>query len=162
MLATVPSATLVGIDGHAVTVEVHIGRGLPSFTVVGLPDAACREARDRVRAAFASPELAATFLIINGLLLFAGERLKSRGSGTLDELGWPAAIGIGLAQCLAFIPGLSRSGATLVAGLSGKVDDRVLEAARYQIDTLEPMPDKPVRLAVPDVPLASLTPLRRR
>jgi undecaprenyl-diphosphatase len=71
-----------------------------------------------VRAAFASPVLAATFLVVNGLLLFAGERLKSRGSRTLDELGWPAAIGIGLAQCLAFIPGLSRSGATLVAGLA--------------------------------------------
>jgi undecaprenyl-diphosphatase len=71
-----------------------------------------------VRQAFASPELAATFLIINGLLLFAGERLKSRGSRPLDELGWKEAIGIGLAQCFAFIPGLSRSGATLVAGLA--------------------------------------------
>ena len=71
-----------------------------------------------VRAAFASPELAGTFLIVNGLLLFAGERLKSRGSRPLDELGWKEAIGIGLAQCLAFIPGLSRSGATLVAGLA--------------------------------------------
>ena len=71
-----------------------------------------------VRAAFASPELAAAFLIVNGLLLFGGERLKSRGSRPLDELGWKEAIGIGLAQCLAFIPGLSRSGATLVAGLA--------------------------------------------
>ena len=51
MIATVPSATLLGIEGHPVSVEVHIGRGLPAFTVVGLPDAACREARDRVRAA---------------------------------------------------------------------------------------------------------------
>src|SRR6185437_16005898 len=71
-----------------------------------------------VRAAFASPEIAATFLIVNGLLLFGGERLKSRGSRPLDELGWKEALGIGLAQCLAFIPGLSRSGATLVAGLA--------------------------------------------
>jgi undecaprenyl-diphosphatase len=71
-----------------------------------------------VRAAFASPTLAATFLIVNGLVLFAGERLKRAGARTLDELGWKAALGIGLAQCLAFIPGLSRSGATLVAGLA--------------------------------------------
>ena len=70
-----------------------------------------------VRAAFASPVLAATFLIVNGLMLFAGERLKGNGKRELDQLGWKAAIGIGLAQCLAFIPGLSRSGATLVAGL---------------------------------------------
>ncbi|HEY6531767.1 MAG TPA: YifB family Mg chelatase-like AAA ATPase [Acidimicrobiales bacterium] len=51
MLATVPSATLVGVDGFPVTVEVHVARGLPCFTVVGLPDTSCREARDRVRAA---------------------------------------------------------------------------------------------------------------
>lgn len=51
MLATVASSTLIGVRGHPVTVEVHIGTGLPGFTVVGLPDASCREARDRVRAA---------------------------------------------------------------------------------------------------------------
>lgn len=54
MLGLVPSACLLGIDGHAVTVEVHVTSGLPSFTVVGLPDASCREARDRVRAALQS------------------------------------------------------------------------------------------------------------
>lgn len=51
MLASIPSAIVLGVDGHAVTVEVHIGLGLPGLTIVGLPDAACREARDRVRAA---------------------------------------------------------------------------------------------------------------
>lgn len=51
MLATISSATLSGIDGVPVTVEVHVANGLPGFTVVGLPDASCREARDRVRAA---------------------------------------------------------------------------------------------------------------
>jgi len=51
MLATIGSATLSGIDGAPVTVEVHVANGLPGFTVVGLPDASCREARDRVRAA---------------------------------------------------------------------------------------------------------------
>ena len=54
MLAIATAATLVGVDGHVVTVEVHISSGLPSFTIVGLPDAACREARDRVRAAVLS------------------------------------------------------------------------------------------------------------
>lgn len=51
MLATVAAATLAGIDGVAVTVEVHVGKGLPGFTIVGLPDTSCRESRDRVRAA---------------------------------------------------------------------------------------------------------------
>ena len=54
MLGLVPSATLLGIDGHAVTVEVHSSGGLPSFTVVGSPDGACREASGRVRAALLS------------------------------------------------------------------------------------------------------------
>ena len=54
MLATVRSATLLGVHGQAVDVEVHVGTGLPGFTIVGLPDAACREARDRVRAAIES------------------------------------------------------------------------------------------------------------
>lgn len=51
MLASIPSATIRGIDGRKVRVEVHVANGLPAFNVVGLPDAACREARDRVRAA---------------------------------------------------------------------------------------------------------------
>jgi magnesium chelatase family protein len=54
VLATIHSATLVGVHGHPVQVEVHASGGLPGFTVVGLPDASCREARDRVRAALLS------------------------------------------------------------------------------------------------------------
>lgn len=54
MLATIPASVLAGIAGSPVSVEVHVSTGLPTFTVVGLPDAACREARDRVRAALLS------------------------------------------------------------------------------------------------------------
>jgi len=50
-LATVASRALAGIDAPEVTVEVHLGPGLPSFNIVGLPDAEVREAKDRVRAA---------------------------------------------------------------------------------------------------------------
>ncbi len=57
MLATVSSATLVGVEGRPVSVEVHVTRGLPSFSIVGLPDASCRESRDRVRAAILSSGL---------------------------------------------------------------------------------------------------------
>jgi magnesium chelatase family protein len=57
VLATVPSASLLGVEGHAVHVEVHVSSGLPGFTVVGSPDAVCREARDRVRAALLSSHL---------------------------------------------------------------------------------------------------------
>lgn len=54
MLAKVASATLIGVDGQAISVEVHVSNGIPSFSIVGLPDAACRESRDRVRAAIIS------------------------------------------------------------------------------------------------------------
>ena len=57
MLATVRSAVISGVRGIPVRVEVHVAQGLPCFSVVGLPDAACREARDRVRAAFMSSGL---------------------------------------------------------------------------------------------------------
>lgn len=57
MLASVISATLVGVDGRTVVVEVHVSQGLPSYHVVGLPDAAVRESRERVRAALLSSEL---------------------------------------------------------------------------------------------------------
>ena len=57
MLASLTSATVLGVDGQLVTVEVHISSGLPSYQVVGLPDAAVRESRERVRAALLSSEL---------------------------------------------------------------------------------------------------------
>lgn len=57
MLAAVRSAVLEGVDGRIVTVEVHVSRGLPGYTVVGLPDAAGRESRERVRAALLSSGL---------------------------------------------------------------------------------------------------------
>ncbi len=57
MIAAVPSATLLGVEGRKILVEVHVSNGLPGFTIVGLPDAACREARDRVRAALLSSGL---------------------------------------------------------------------------------------------------------
>ena len=51
MLATVLSATLHGLEGRVVRVEVDVAPGLPGFTIVGLPDAALSEARERVRGA---------------------------------------------------------------------------------------------------------------
>lgn len=51
MLAKVKTAAVVGLEGHMVDVEVDISSGLPAMTVVGLPDAAVQEAKERVRAA---------------------------------------------------------------------------------------------------------------
>src|SRR6478752_3860222 len=51
MFALARTFALVGVDAEPVHVEVDIGGGLPSFTIVGLPDAAVRESRERVRSA---------------------------------------------------------------------------------------------------------------
>ncbi|MER2554415.1 MAG: magnesium chelatase domain-containing protein, partial [Thauera sp.] len=55
-LALVHARALEGIDAPAVTVEVHLGNGLPQFHLVGLPDTEVREARERVRAAIQSTQ----------------------------------------------------------------------------------------------------------
>ncbi|HEY5925983.1 MAG TPA: hypothetical protein VIV11_30060 [Kofleriaceae bacterium] len=54
------------------------------------------------------------------------------------------------------LPALAEACATLVAGVQGRVGERELEAARYQVDTLQPVPDKPPRVAAPDVPITQL------
>ncbi|MBQ3181852.1 MAG: magnesium chelatase, partial [Clostridia bacterium] len=51
MLSKINSAGLIGIDGYLVTVEVDISNGMPAFDVVGLPDTAVKESRERVRSA---------------------------------------------------------------------------------------------------------------
>lgn len=74
-----------------------------------------------LRELFGKPAIAAGFLIANGFLLFAGERIRRRRGGGVAAEGTAltrrGALMIGLWQCLAFFPGLSRSGATLVGGL---------------------------------------------
>ena len=51
MLAKVFSSTVVGIDAHLVEVEIDIANGLPAFTTVGLPEAAVKESKERVKSA---------------------------------------------------------------------------------------------------------------
>jgi magnesium chelatase family protein len=57
VLASVATFTIEGVGSREVTVEVDVRRGLPTFTLVGLPDRAIREARERVRAALLNSEL---------------------------------------------------------------------------------------------------------
>lgn len=74
-----------------------------------------------VRGLFASPLIAALFLIANGFLLLLGDwlRIRSAHNRPLEpgSLTWKGALAIGFWQCLAFIPGISRSGAAMVGGL---------------------------------------------
>ncbi|MET1040172.1 MAG: magnesium chelatase domain-containing protein, partial [Acidimicrobiales bacterium] len=97
MLASITSACLLGIDGHPVRVEVHLTSGLPGFAIVGLPDTACREARDRVRAAVANSgfEFPMRKITVN----LAPSSLRKAGSG-LD-----LAMAVGVLAASDQVPG---------------------------------------------------------
>jgi magnesium chelatase family protein len=88
VIAAIPAATLLGVEGRPVWVEVHVSNGLPGFTVVGLPDAACRESRDRVRAALLSSGLPWPLKRVTVNLAPSGVR---KGGAALDL---PIAIGL--------------------------------------------------------------------
>ncbi len=91
MLASVASATLQGAVGRPVSVEVHVSNGLPGFTIVGLPDASVREARDRVRAALLSSGFA--WPLRRTVVNLAPSGLRKGGAG----LDLPIAVGLLLA-----------------------------------------------------------------
>ena len=86
--ATIASATLTGAVGRPVSVEVHVSNGLPGFTIVGLPDAAVRESRDRVRAALLSSGL--PWPLRRTVVNLAPSGVRKGGAG----LDLPIAIGL--------------------------------------------------------------------
>jgi undecaprenyl-diphosphatase len=75
-----------------------------------------------VRGLFGTPIVAAAFLMVNALLLLAGEKLRARSHRPLSTLTMMDAFTIGCWQCTALIPGISRSGATIVGGLLRGID----------------------------------------
>ncbi|MFC7442436.1 YifB family Mg chelatase-like AAA ATPase, partial [Laceyella putida] len=79
MYAKLNSASVLGIDGLLVEVEVDISNGLPMFDIVGLPDSAVREAKDRVRAAIKNSE--ANFPLQRITTNLAPADVKKEGSG---------------------------------------------------------------------------------
>lgn len=115
MLATVPSAVVQGVDGHAITVEVHISNGLPCYTLVGLPDASCRESRDRVRAAVLSSGFSwpSQRITIN----LAPTGLRKHGAA----LDLPIALGILAGSGQLPVEALNGLGAVGELGLDGSI-----------------------------------------
>jgi undecaprenyl-diphosphatase len=83
----------------------------------------------KLRDVFGTPVLAACFLIVNGFILFIGERIKHAGAKSLDQVGFGAALMIGACQALALIPGISRSGSTMVGGVLAGLNHK--DAARF-------------------------------
>jgi magnesium chelatase family protein len=88
MLAKVITCAIVGLDGAIVEVEVDISPGLPSFTIVGLPDTAVQEARERVRAAIRNS--GCTFPMKRIVVNLAPADLKKAG----PAYDLPIAVGI--------------------------------------------------------------------
>ena len=88
MLSKVTSSTVYGLDAYQVDVEVDMSPGLPMFSIVGLPDAAVKESRERVRAAIKNTGF--NFPIRKITVNLAPADIKKEGSG----FDLPMALGI--------------------------------------------------------------------
>ena len=94
MLATTLSAAVTGIEGYLVEIEVDLSNGLPCFDIVGLPDVAVKEARERVRAAIKNSGL--SFPLQRITVNMAPADVKKEGAAH----ALPLAVGILAAQGL--------------------------------------------------------------
>ncbi len=93
MLSKILSATLIGIDAHIVGVEVDVAaKGLPHFSTVGLPDAAVKESKDRVRTALKNTGF--NFPLKQITVNLAPANIKKEGSA----FDLPIALGIIIAE----------------------------------------------------------------
>ncbi|WAH99230.1 undecaprenyl-diphosphate phosphatase [Arthrobacter sp. MMS18-M83] len=116
-----------------------------------------------IRNLFGSPLIAAAFLVVNGLVLFAAERLRTRDSrraaaqpvtatasdAEIATLSWKRALGIGSAQAAALIPGISRSGASMAGGLLSGLNNE--NAARFSFLLATPIIGAAAVLKLPEL-----------
>lgn len=116
--------------------------------------------QEQLRSLFASPRTAALFLAGNGVLLLAFEFLRrkqvrsevapgSHDDARLAGITWTQAIGIGCMQCLALLPGFSRTGATLGGGLMSGLSHE--DAARYSFLLATPIILAAAVLKIPEL-----------
>ncbi len=110
MLASLSTFALEGVSCAEVTVEVDVRPGLPVFTLVGLPDRAIRESRERVRAALLNSEL--DFPMKRLTVNLAPAHLRKAGPS------FDLAIAVGVLAANAQIPAASLDGAALCGELS--------------------------------------------
>lgn len=117
-----------------------------------------------LRDVFASAQSASIFLALNGLLLYGAERLRRRASSAVavsavasgepdariaEKLTFKSAVFVGTAQALALIPGISRSGSTMGAGLLAGLSNE--DAARYSFLLATPIIGAAAVLKLPDL-----------
>jgi undecaprenyl-diphosphatase len=112
--------------------------------------------KDPVRKFFGSAELAAAFLIFNAFIMFGGEFLRRRQKQQLHrpdkriaQLTWFESVGVGIGQSFALFPGISRSGASMVAGLLANLNHE--DAANYSFLLATPVILAAGLLEVPDL-----------
>lgn len=112
--------------------------------------------KDPVRTFFGSAQLAAAFLILNALIMFFGEYLRrrqksqyERSDKNIAQLTWAQSVGVGFGQSLALFPGISRSGASMVAGLLANLNHE--DAANYSFLLATPVILAAGLLEVPDL-----------
>jgi undecaprenyl-diphosphatase len=112
-------AMLEGLLGRGYAVENTTQRGLLLRLIIATLPAVVIGAivKKPVAHLFANPLAACIFLILNGGLLWLGERLRARGGKSSSALSYADALVIGFFQCLAFLPGISRSGAAITGAL---------------------------------------------
>jgi undecaprenyl-diphosphatase len=111
----------------------------------------------KLRTAFASPLIAASFLVLNGIILLAGEEIRHRGRQTLEQLGIDGALAIGIAQATALLPGLSRSGMSMIGGVV--VGLRHADAARFSFLIATPIIFGAALHQIPKLGAAAFSPL---
>jgi undecaprenyl-diphosphatase len=113
--------------------------------------------QDKLRSIFASPQSAAIFLCLNGLLLYGAELLRRRAPVVAEEddarialtVSWRDSVLVGAAQALALIPGFSRSGATMGGGLLVGLSHK--DAARFAFLLATPIIGAAAVLKLPEL-----------
>ena len=148
MLARALTHALVGLEARSVEVEAHLQRGVPGFSIVGLPDKACQEAKERVRSGIASAELEWPLKRITVNLAPAG--LRKEGSG----FDLPAVPGAIVAAEAALRAGVQRlicapesAPEAALAGIEAIPVRHLAEAGGYLRGTFEPPPVEPLRVS---------------
>ena len=124
--------------------------------------------QDSLRRLFASAQIAAAFLILNGVILFMAEQLRkksnqtfvsdSRSDKNIAKLHWWQSISIGIGQSFALIPGISRSGTSMVGGLLSGLGHE--DAARFSFLLATPVIGAAALLKLPGLFSSSQASLR--
>lgn len=114
---------------------------------------------DQLKSLFATPMFVAAILVVNGLMLLAADAWRKRKAVETREglesdqrvarLGWGASVKVGLMQCLALIPGFSRTGSTIAGGLG--VGLSYEDAARFSFLLATPIIGAAAALKLPEL-----------